>query len=74
MFFEPKHSIEENEFRLSFSKALTFPLHIHRSFEFYAQTDGAADVTVGDRTYRLSAGDAVLIFPFQVHEIGRAHV
>ena len=67
MFFESNHSICENEFRLSFGKALTFPVHIHRSFEFYAQLDGIAEVTVAERTYRLKAGDAVLVFPFQIH-------
>lgn len=67
MFFESNHSIKENEFRLSFGRVFSFPLHLHRSFEFYAQVEGSSEVTVGDRSYHLFAGDAVLIFPFQVH-------
>lgn len=67
MFFESTHSLTENEFRLSFSKSINFPLHLHRSFEFYAQLEGSSEVTVGEKTYTLSAGEAVLIFPFQIH-------
>lgn len=67
MFFESQHSLGKNEFRHHAGKDFAFPLHLHRAFEFYAQTEGTAEVTVGETVYLLSAGEAVLVFPFQVH-------
>ncbi|MBO5270476.1 MAG: AraC family transcriptional regulator [Clostridia bacterium] len=67
MFFEPKHSLSENEFSLGYEKEFHFPLHIHRAFECYIQIEGTADVRVEDRVYHLSAGEAVLAFPYQPH-------
>lgn len=67
MFFESIHSFDENEFRLSTGNNMTFPLHLHRSFEFIALLEGKTDVTVDQKVYRISAGQAVLIFPYQMH-------
>lgn len=67
MFFESKHSVSKQEFQLSFGSSIVFPLHLHRSFEFFAQISGTSEVVVGDKTYLLHSGDAVLIFPFQLH-------
>lgn len=68
MLFESKHSLSDHEFHIRFGKNLHFPiLHLHRSFEFYAQLSGSARVTVGERVYLLRAGEAVLVFPFQPH-------
>lgn len=67
MQFESKHSLNENEFRLFHSPERGFPLHLHRSFELYAQTSGTAEVTIDEKTYVIGPGDAVLIFPFQLH-------
>ena len=67
MFFEPSHSLDENEFKLSENKSITFPIHIHRSFEYFEQVYGSTEVTVGSKKYVLNAGDAALIFPLQPH-------
>jgi len=68
MLFESSHSLDENEFILTFNRNLHFPtLHIHRSFELYAQLEGETDVVVGEHHYTLSPDQAVLIFPFQTH-------
>jgi len=67
MFFEPMHSFDANEFRLSTGSNMTFPLHLHRSFEFFALLGGEAEVTVDQKTYQLCPGQAVLIFPYQMH-------
>ncbi len=67
MFFEAVHSITEENFYVSFAEAITFPLHLHRSFEFFVQIEGETEVSVDEKVYRLSAGEAVLVFPFQTH-------
>lgn len=67
MFFESVHSVRSNEFSLWSAKNFSFPLHIHRSFEFFCQQDGKSEINIDGKTYTLSEGQSVLIFPFQTH-------
>ena len=67
MFFESKHSLNENEFILSNGKQITFPIHLHRSFEYFKQIRGSTEILIGNKTYILKSGDAVLVFPLQPH-------
>lgn len=67
MFFESVHSMEEEEFRISCGTEIEFPLHLHRSFEFFVQKEGETQVCINDKMYDLQEGEAVLIFPFQIH-------
>ena len=68
MFFEKQHSLNENEFFLySNGSGINFPIHIHRSFEYFEQIQGSTLVTIENKKYLLHAGEAVLIFPLQAH-------
>ena len=67
MLFESQHSLTEDEFRLSKSKCINFPIHIHRSFEYFKQIRGATEIRIGDRAYTLKSGEAALVFPLQPH-------
>lgn len=67
MIFESKHSLLEQEFKMTYPKALSFPLHIHRAFEFFQQICGTTEVVIGEKRYVLKEGDAVLVFPLQPH-------
>ncbi len=67
MKFETNHSLNENEFHVFTGRDNGFPLHLHRSFELYAQLEGTAEVTVDGKKCTLTPGNAVLIFPFQLH-------
>lgn len=67
MFFQSTHSLTENEFWLSSAEHLSFPIHIHRSFEYFKQIRGCTEMMIGDQTYVLESGDAVLVFPMQPH-------
>ena len=71
MFFESFHSLSENEFQFTAHTSITFPTHLHRAFEYFEQRAGATEVTVGDCTYLLRAGEAILIFPMQPHSYRR---
>lgn len=67
MFFEAKHSLLENEFVFFEGTEISFPVHMHRSFEYFEQRQGSTEVTVGNRHYLLREGESVLIFPLQPH-------
>lgn len=67
MFFESKHSFQSDEFIMSGGRNFVFPKHLHRAFELFYQREGESTVTVDEREYRLSAGEAVLSFPYQSH-------
>ena len=67
MIFELSHSICNNEFYWKCINNFSFHIHLHRSFEFFAQIDGLTEIIIDEKEYRLSPGQAVLIFPFQTH-------
>lgn len=67
MFFETKHSVTQSEFSYHCGNGIDFPIHIHRSFEFFSQIHGKTLVVIDKKEYELNDGDAVLIFPFQTH-------
>jgi YesN/AraC family two-component response regulator len=67
MFFESEHSLNENEFKLWNSKRISFPIHIHRSFEYFKQIHGSTEIMINDQKYVLKKGESVLVFPFQPH-------
>ena len=67
MFFEKYHSLEEDEFYFKIFRNQTFPIHIHRSFEFFMQLRGSSFISINGISYTLLPGEAVLIFPYQHH-------
>lgn len=67
MFFEKQRSLDLQNFIQSEASKVTFGLHFHRAFEFFQQTEGSTKVVINNRTYILKEGEAVLIFPFQLH-------
>lgn len=67
MLFESDHSLDENEFQSWKKTYINFPIHIHRSFEYFKQLHGSTEICIENRKYILSGGEAVLVFPFQPH-------
>lgn len=67
MFLEPIHSLNEKEFKFWRGSSISFPLHIHRSFEFFNQINGSTEILIDDQKYVLKGGESVLIFPLQPH-------
>ena len=41
--------------------------HFHKNFEMLAVLRGVCHCTVGDKSYRLTEGEAIFILPFQIH-------
>ena len=69
MFYESKNSQKDGLILLNITKDYSFPAHMHDSFELIWVTDGAMVCEVDNNQYALSAGDAVLVFPNQVHAL-----
>lgn len=68
MIYQMQNSLLGDEVRLSYGKNVTFPPHMHESFEYMVVTEGTLHVRIGQQTYRVSAGNAMLFFPHQIHE------
>ena len=69
MFYESHNSLNSDLFKIESGCDFCFPSHMHSSFELVCVRDGLMNVSVDNIQYALSAGDAVLIFPNQVHAL-----
>ena len=69
MFYEVRNVGGAEYFRKDTENNMNFPRHIHHSFEIILVTDGEIKASVNSETYTLKEGDALLIFPHQVHSI-----
>ena len=65
MFYEAKNLLRANDLKIERGKDLSFPLHLHGSFEFITVTEGEMKVTVDKEEYLLTSGQALMIFPNQ---------
>lgn len=64
--FESERSVPDYFYHQS-DENLSFPIHIHNSYEFFAVLEGKIDVMINSRQYTLSRGQATLILPQEPH-------
>lgn len=69
MLYQTQHSIINDKATLEAGNDLSFPDHIHNSFEIIIATEGEMTVTVLGNEYKISGNECVLVFPYQLHEI-----
>lgn len=69
MFYESKNSQHPDLVRTESGTDFHFPPHLHGSFELITVTEGEMTVTVDKIQYVLHPGEALLIFPNQVHAL-----
>jgi AraC-like DNA-binding protein len=69
MFYQLEHLGTTNYFKKETGENFSFPPHLHQSFELILVNEGEMKVQVDDKSYLLNKGDAVLIFPEQIHSI-----
>jgi len=69
MFYEAKNLLKANDIKIEHGKDLSFPMHLHGSFELIAVTEGEMKVTVDKKDYLLTCGQALLVFPNQAHKL-----
>ena len=66
-FYEQNRLSENNYFYFQFAKDFSFPLHLHRSFEFIYIRNGQMEIQVGNKKYLLQKNKAAFILPGQLH-------
>lgn len=69
MFYEFKHPMSADYFKVETGTDFSFPAHIHHCFEFISVADGEMTVNIDSCEYTLSRGEAVLLFPNQIHSL-----
>ena len=69
MFYQSQHSFDADGVKFESNIDFNFPAHLHNSFEFITVTEGEMLMTVEKTAYSLKAGDCLLVFPNQVHEL-----
>lgn len=69
MFYQTQHSLNCDHFKVEHSGNCSFPTHLHTSFEFIVILSGEMSVTVDNTPYLLKEGEALLIFPNQLHAL-----
>lgn len=69
LFYQSNNSLRSDLLKIQIGTNFSFPEHLHGGFEFVTVLDGELEVTVDKKQYTLSAGQAVLVFPNQVHAL-----
>ncbi len=67
ILYEHQYFGDNNLFKTFVSDHLTFPLHFHRSYEFVYVFSGEIEVIVDEKKTLLGKGNAVFVFPNQLH-------
>lgn len=73
MFYQFEHIGTPEHFVIEKNKNYSFPPHIHQCFELITLSEGSMNVTVDNSVYTLKKGEAIIIFPNQVHSLNSTH-
>ncbi len=70
MFYEIQYSTSASDLLTTAERDdFQFPLHLHKAFECIVVTEGKMRIRVEKECYEAGCGDAVLVFPEQVHAL-----
>lgn len=72
LLYEKDHSEGREYFFTASNINMKFPKHLHRSFELIYVSQGTLQLQIGQRWHTLTAGNAALILPGQVHAYASA--
>ena len=67
LVYEIEHGIGTGHFMLYERENHTFPVHMHRCYEFVLMVSGQMNMQIENQEYLLSEGDLVLIKPNRLH-------
>lgn len=73
MFYEFKHLGSSDYFLKEYGENFNFPPHMHLCFELIVVLEGEMRITVDGREYLPRRGEALLVFPNQLHAIESVH-
>ncbi|MBQ3593025.1 MAG: helix-turn-helix transcriptional regulator [Clostridia bacterium] len=69
MFYQLIHPAAGNHFVIERGENFNFPYHMHECFECIVSLEGKMTVRVGSTAYEIEKGEAVLVFPNQMHSL-----
>ena len=69
MLYESQNLILTDDIKIERGDNFSFPAHLHGSFEFITLVSGEMQVKIDEKTYTLTRGKGVMIFPNQTHEL-----
>lgn len=69
MFYQFNHLGSPQYLKIESGENFSFPPHLHQCFEVIIVRRGEMEITVDENRYRLSAGEALLVFPNQIHSL-----
>lgn len=69
MFYQLHHIVSPEYLKKEYGEDFSYPPHMHQCFELAIILDGKMNISVDNRVYNLTAGEAVLIFPNQLHSL-----
>ena len=67
MIYQFQHFGISESFSKEYNENFNFPVHLHESFEFVTILSGKMTIVIDNTPYTLVKGEAVLIFPNQLH-------
>ncbi len=73
MLYELKHLVGADYFLVIRDDGFSFQPHMHACFEMIASIRGSIQVNIDNREYSVTPGQAVLVFPHQIHSFETAH-
>lgn len=69
MFYEYNRIDSPDYFTIEEGTNFSFPEHLHVCFELITILSGEMQVKIDDKTFNLTKGEALLIFPHQLHSL-----
>lgn len=69
MFYQFKYFGMHEYTHKEYGENFNFPSHMHQAFEFITVLSGEMEVMVNSNSYILNEGDALLVFPNQIHSL-----
>lgn len=68
MLYQFENSMRGDTLKIRCGRAVKFQPHLHNSFELIAAREDGLHIRVDGNDYHLTVGEALLIFPDQIHE------
>lgn len=69
MFYEFNHLGSPDYLKIERGENFSFPPHLHSCFEIIILLSGQMNITVDDHDFIVNQGEALLIFPNQIHSL-----
>ena len=69
MFYQLHHIVSPEYLKKEYGENFSYPPHMHQCFELAIVLDGEMTFNINNESYNLTVGEAVFIFPNQLHSL-----